>query len=84
MISRTMAKSFIKNGKLGASFFFKRSEADRSHMTILFTTIYAQLLIKVSSLTPYIETAINTDPYISKKSIEEQFKKLICQPLSEI
>jgi hypothetical protein len=27
-ISRTVAESFMKEGRLGASFFFKRSEAD--------------------------------------------------------
>lgn len=83
-ISRTVAESFMKDGKLGASFFFKRSEADRSHVTMLFTTICAQLLVKIPAFTPYIETAINTDPYISDKSMGEQFEKLICQPLSEI
>ncbi|QKX64833.1 uncharacterized protein TRUGW13939_12009 [Talaromyces rugulosus] len=83
-ISRTVAESFMKEGKLGASFFFKRSEADRSHMNMLFTTISAQLLVKIPALAPYIETAINTDPYVSSKSIGEQFEKLIIQPLSEI
>jgi hypothetical protein len=40
-ISRTIADALDKEGKLGASFFFKRGEADRSSVVMLFTTICA-------------------------------------------
>jgi hypothetical protein len=83
-ISRTVAESFDKEGKLGASFFFKRGEADRGSVTMLFTTICAQLLVKIPSLIAHVEMAIDADPNISDKSMGEQFEKLICQPLSQI
>ncbi|EEA23686.1 hypothetical protein TMatcc_006767 [Talaromyces marneffei ATCC 18224] len=83
-ISRTVAESFDKEGKLGASFFFKRSEANRSTMKMLFTTICAQLLQKIPLLITHVEMAIDTDPNISDKLMGEQFEKLICQPLSQI
>lgn len=83
-ISRTVAESFHMEGKLGASFFFKRGEADRSNMAMLFTTICAQLLVKIPSLVAHIELAIDADPNISDKSMGEQFKKLIYLPLSQI
>jgi hypothetical protein len=83
-ISRTIAEAFDKKRKLGASFFFKRGEADRSSIAMLFTTICTQLLRKIPSLIAQIETTIDTDPNISDKSMKEQFEKLICQPLSQI
>jgi hypothetical protein len=83
-ISRTVAESLHMEGKLGASFFFKRGEADRSSVAMLFTTICAQLLVKIPSLVTYVEMAIDTDPNIYDKSMGEQFEKLICLPLSQI
>jgi tRNA A37 threonylcarbamoyladenosine biosynthesis protein TsaE len=38
-ISRTIARDFQVSGLLGASFFFKRGEADRSNAKRLFSTI---------------------------------------------
>ncbi|OKL55591.1 hypothetical protein UA08_09131 [Talaromyces atroroseus] len=83
-ISRTIADAFDKEGNLGASFFFNRGEADRSSVAMLFTTICAQLLVKIPSLIAHVETAIDNDPNLSNKSMGEQFEKLIYQPLSQI
>ncbi|KAI7975374.1 hypothetical protein EIK77_004977 [Talaromyces pinophilus] len=51
---------------------------------MLFTTICAQLLVKIPSLVAYVEMAIDADPNISDKSMGEQFEKLIYLPLSRI
>lgn len=83
-ISRTVAESFHEEGKLGASFFFKRGEADRNSVAMLFTTICAQLLVKIPSLIAHVEMAINSDPNLSDKSMGEQFEKFIYLPLSQI
>lgn len=83
-ISRTVADSFESEGSLGASFFFRRGEGDRGNATMFFTTICAQLLIKLPELTPLVETAIDNDPYIWDKSLKEKFEKLIYHPLSMI
>uniref|UniRef100_A0A093VG13 Vegetative incompatibility protein HET-E-1 n=1 Tax=Talaromyces marneffei PM1 TaxID=1077442 RepID=A0A093VG13_TALMA len=83
-ISRTVAESLNMEGKLGASFFFKRGESDRSSVAMFFTTICAQLLTKIPSLIAHVELAIDADPNISDKSMGEQFEKLICRPLSHI
>jgi deoxyadenosine/deoxycytidine kinase len=83
-ISRTVAESFDKEGKLGASFFFKRGEADRGSVTRLFTTVCAQLLAKLPSLITPVERAITADPNMSDKSMGEQFQKLIYEPLSQL
>ncbi|KAJ5687580.1 hypothetical protein N7536_010199 [Penicillium majusculum] len=57
-ISRTVALSFKQNKQLGASFFFKRGEADRGNATKLFTTLTQQLMIKLPGLTPSIRKAV--------------------------
>ncbi|GJN78669.1 hypothetical protein PLIIFM63780_002178 [Purpureocillium lilacinum] len=59
-ISRTIARSFHAENRLGASFFFKRAVAR------------------------HIKDAIDSDLAILRKAMEEQFDKLILQPLSTI
>lgn len=80
-ISRTVAQAFADKGQLGASFFFKRGEGDRGNASRFFSTIAAQLAMKVPGLVPYIRKAIDADPAISAKTLKEQFQKLILQPL---
>ncbi|KAK6502024.1 hypothetical protein TWF481_009842 [Arthrobotrys musiformis] len=83
-IARTIAQSFQNAHRLGASFFFKRGEQDRSHAKILFTTIASQLARNVPSLGPIIARSIESNPGLLSASIDEQFKYLIFQPLSEL
>ncbi|KAH8690887.1 putative G-protein beta WD-40 repeat-containing protein [Talaromyces proteolyticus] len=83
-ISRTVAKILKVNKLLGASFFFKRGEADRGTAKSLFPTLIEQLVISIPQLTPHIQTAIKDDPNISEKVVREQFEKLILQPLLKI
>ncbi|RFU81388.1 vegetative incompatibility het-e-1 [Trichoderma arundinaceum] len=83
-ISRTIARSLASTGHLGASFFFKRGEADRGSSTKLFTTIAAQLAAKKPAIAVYIKNAIDTDPMISDKGLKEQFERLILQPFSMV
>ena len=83
-ISRTVAQSFADDCQLGASFFFKRGEGERGNASRFFTTITTQLLDKLPALIPYVSNVINAERSISGKSLEEQFKKLIFQPLSQI
>ncbi|KAK6337269.1 hypothetical protein TWF730_002675 [Orbilia blumenaviensis] len=81
-ISRTVARSLQINRKLGASFFFKRGEADRSSGTRFFTTLAFQLAHYSDGLGSLIAKAIDADPRISTKNFAEQFEKLIAEPLS--
>jgi hypothetical protein len=80
-ISRTIAEHFREKNELGASFFFKRGEGERASATRFFTTICAQLLLQIPALIHHVELAIDTDPYISGKSLKEQFTKLLLEPL---
>ena len=83
-ISRTVAQSFADHGQLGASFFFKRGEGERSKASRFFTTMTAQLVRSVPAIIPHVREAIDADPDISGKLMKDQFEKLIFRPLSKI
>lgn len=69
---------------LGASFFFKRGEADRSSASLFFPTIVRQLVFTMPGLDVLISAVIESDPFIFDKSLSEQFDKLLFQPLCKI
>jgi hypothetical protein len=83
-ISRTIVRSLSGTNCLGASFFFKRGEADRGNATKFMTTIARQLADKEPRLAPILKSTIETDSTILDSGIQEQFQKLIFEPLSEI
>lgn len=73
----------MKEGILGANFFFKRGGADRNSATKFCTTICAQLLVKVPALAVHVETALDADPCIPGKSITLAIREPY-RPLSNI
>ncbi|XXG95628.1 hypothetical protein Hte_001896 [Hypoxylon texense] len=83
-ISRTAARFLSESGQLGASFFFKRGEVDRGSISKFFPTIAAQLVKKEPALAPRIKEVIDNDSSIFGKRIEEQFEKLVRDPLSKV
>ncbi|KAL2671510.1 hypothetical protein Neosp_014100 [[Neocosmospora] mangrovei] len=83
-ISRTIAHSFSQKKMLGASFFFKRGERDRGNASRLFTTLAAQLITRLPEIGPSIIKAVETEPDLPNKFIQEQFEKLILDPLHEL
>ncbi|KAK1655086.1 hypothetical protein BDP81DRAFT_498558 [Colletotrichum phormii] len=80
-ISRTIAKRLDSLKLLGASFFFKRGESDRSNGSGFFGTIARQLVTHRSELKPYVLQAIKDQDDISHKNLREQFDKLFLGPL---
>lgn len=82
-ISRTVAQLFTNNDILGASFFFKRGEGNRGRATFLFTTIATQLVRRLPCLAPHIREVLVIDPFIHEKPLNDQFEKLILDPLSK-
>ena len=83
-ISRTIAADLASKGKLAASFFFRRGEANRSTASQFFSTIVNQLVRALPALLPHVRKAIEKDPQIAQKVLREQFEILILQPLSAI
>ncbi|KAJ5621301.1 NACHT and WD40 domain protein [Penicillium herquei] len=79
-IARTMAESFSQAESLGASFFFGRGEGDRGNSRKLFPTIAMQLAINDANPTGSTPRA----PRDRKKTMKEQFEKLIFQPLQTL
>ncbi|OQV00791.1 WD domain-containing protein [Cladophialophora immunda] len=88
-ISFTFAKWLVNQGHhgvvdLGASFFFKRGEGDRSNASRFFSTIVRDLILKVPGLDSLVAKAVASDPTVVDKGLGEQFNKLIFQPLQKI
>lgn len=88
-ISWTIANWLAKQGSsgvvdLGASFFFKRGEGDRGSAAFLFPTIIYQLARKIPRLDVLVAEAIESNPEICSKSLGEQFRTLISQPLQQL
>ncbi|GAW18493.1 hypothetical protein ANO14919_079690 [Xylariales sp. No.14919] len=83
-ISRTVAQRFNERGLLGATFFFKRGEAERGHAGRLFTTLAAQLAAKIPRVAQQIQTALDNDPNVCSKALPEQFKQLILNTLAHV
>ncbi|SCO92738.1 related to RSA4-WD-repeat protein required for maturation and efficient intra-nuclear transport [Fusarium oxysporum] len=82
-ISRTVAQTRHDRGDLGASFFFKRGEIDRGSLAKFVSTLAHQLAWSTPGLAPLIKEAIDADSKIGHKGVDDQFKKLIREPLSE-
>jgi type II secretory pathway predicted ATPase ExeA len=80
-IARTVAESFRDKEQLGATFFFKRGEANRSDARYLISTITKQLVTRHQQLVPNVSKAIKNSPNLLSKSLREQFDKLLLQPL---
>ncbi|KAL6228710.1 hypothetical protein BDW75DRAFT_226427 [Aspergillus navahoensis] len=83
-IARTVAQTFSKNQQLGATFFFKKGEADRGDAKYLIPTITKQLVTRHQQLAPGVLRAIEDDPDIPAKSLKEQFDRLLLQPLQSL
>lgn len=83
IIARTIAHHLYETKLLGATFFFRRGEVDRGSASLLFGTLARQLAQRRPDLSPYIVEAIKQTDNISSKSMEEQFTKLIFNPLKQ-
>ena len=83
-ISRTVARRLHKQGQLGASFFFKRDEADRRNASKLVTTLAAQLAAHVPSIRHSIFDSLDRRPDILQKAPVEQVEDLILVPLTSL
>lgn len=70
--------------RLGASYFFKRGDADRASAALLFPTIASQLAAQVNQLGVLIAQAVKTHPQICCKPLDEQFKRLVREPLQRL
>lgn len=83
-ISRTIAQKLDDNRLLGASFFFKRGRADRSHARLLFPTIARQLADLFPDLAHAIAAALDQDSLLCDRYLTAQFDSLLLKPLQRL
>lgn len=83
-IARTVAHHFHEKGRLGASFFFSKSQQGLGNASELFATMAIQLSDVLPNLKPYICESIQGDRNIGRKFLLEQWKHLILQPLTKL
>lgn len=83
-IARTLAEARTKSNNLGATFFFKRGESDRTNLKNFVSTLARQLARNVSGLDIHIKAAVDIDSAIADKRVQDQFRRLIIEPLSKV
>ncbi|KAI6813582.1 hypothetical protein KC342_g16756 [Hortaea werneckii] len=82
-IARTVARNLDDNGLLGASFFFKRGHADRSHAKLVFPTITRQLTDRFHEVARSVAAALDRDSFVCSKQLKPQFDQLLSLPLKD-
>jgi hypothetical protein len=80
-IARTVAQLLARRRQLGASYFFKRGEGERSYASRFFTTVASDLIVREPDMLVGINKALKEDPKIAQRAFRDQFEKLILQPL---
>ncbi|KAK9413356.1 putative Vegetative incompatibility protein HET-E-1 [Seiridium unicorne] len=83
-ISRTIAQFGAADNQLGASYFFKRGENDRSSVAKLFSTIAAQMVSKRPAMASYVLEVLNSESMVLQKPMQKQLGSLILDPLSKL
>ncbi|KAJ3542335.1 hypothetical protein NM208_g4157 [Fusarium decemcellulare] len=81
-ISRTVADRLAGEGNFGGSFFFKKGQTNRADPSRLFTTLAAGLWRWQPAVSKHIQDSIERNPQIFDQMYQDQFSKLILEPLS--
>lgn len=83
-ISHTVCEKMYANGRLGASFFFSRDEADRRRLPFIIPTIAFQLASKNHAYRRKISDVLKVHPDAPSRAQQYQLKELLIDPLKEI
>ncbi|KAH7014279.1 uncharacterized protein B0I36DRAFT_425768 [Microdochium trichocladiopsis] len=83
-IARTVADGARNKGMLGATFFFKRGEGERSSAAKLMTTLAWQLSQQDPLMAREIKGAIEKNEALVTTALRQQFDGLILQPVLRI
>ncbi|KAJ6504083.1 hypothetical protein C8R47DRAFT_1210176 [Mycena vitilis] len=79
-IAQSFCQHLAAEGRLGASFFFKRGHDSRGLGTKLFPTIAYQLALHLPNFKRAISDTVADDPSIISRSFETQLHRLIIEP----
>ncbi|KAJ7636535.1 hypothetical protein FB45DRAFT_1001599 [Roridomyces roridus] len=80
-VAQAFAGECNKESRLGASFFFKRSDFERGTWERFFATLAYQLALSIPRLSGLIQRTIEEDRLLVGRSMERQFHRLILEPL---
>ncbi|KAJ7770302.1 hypothetical protein DFH07DRAFT_735652 [Mycena maculata] len=78
-IAQSFSQRLEAEGRLGASFFFKRGHPSRGNGNKLFATIAYQLAVRI----PEISQMVERDPTILDRSLLLQLQRLIVEPCQQ-
>ncbi|KAJ7678013.1 hypothetical protein DFH06DRAFT_564613 [Mycena polygramma] len=79
-IAQSFCQMLEAEGRLGATFFFKRGDASRGSGNKLFPTIAYQLARSLTELKQVISAIVEDDPSIVDKDLSTQVLKLLIEP----
>ncbi|KAF7369157.1 NACHT domain-containing protein [Mycena venus] len=79
-VAQSLCQILEEEGRLGASFFFKRGHPSRGHAKRLFVTIAYQLACHLPDLNRHISQNVENNPSLVDKSLSIQIQKLIVEP----
>ncbi|KAJ7731711.1 hypothetical protein B0H14DRAFT_2409395 [Mycena olivaceomarginata] len=79
-IMQTLCRRLQEDGKLGGSFFFKRSHGTCGNAKMLFATLAYQLALYQSEFKGAILRSVETDPSVLGRSLDVQLRSLILEP----
>jgi hypothetical protein len=83
-IARTVARRYLEQRRLGASFFFSRGGGDVGHAGKFVTSIAVQLASSIPSLDQQICNAFTERRDITSQSLRDQWQQLVLRPLSRL
>ena len=83
-IARTVARRYHDRQLLAASFFFSRGGGDVGHAGKFVTSIAVQLAHSVPALRQHISDAVAERSDIVSQSLRDQWRHLVCRPLSRL
>jgi hypothetical protein len=83
-IARTVARRYLDQKRLGASFFFSRGGGEVGHAGKFVTSIALQLASSVPSLDQYVYDAFRERREIASQSLSDQWQQLVLRPLSKL
>ena len=82
-IAKSCAEKTAKEGRLGASFFFSRTQHVDDSLRF-FTTIAHQLTMEIDEYRKTLDLKIQHNPTLPSKGIDVQFRELIIEPFLEL
>ncbi|KAJ7478173.1 hypothetical protein FB451DRAFT_1131521 [Mycena latifolia] len=80
-IAQMFAGDCQQQGRLGASFFFRRGHPKRGKWHGLFTTLAYQLAMSIPELLLPVQQAMEADKLVVGRAMTAQFHKLFVEPL---